>query len=170
MSPSDWQAPVAGAVYVTVVAVLRRERSTGGRTAAARTGTEPKLRPGWRIIGPPMAVNCCVAETLSEALVGEIVTDTGRCDRDGRARTFTRIAHRSCRQCHRRIDRHRCGSRIRHRRGVCPESAPHTGGTVAAGLGQTPSYALGSRESFVHRCRELPGGPKRSTRRWWGRL
>src|SRR5882672_8368200 len=67
---------VAGAVYVTVVVVCPESAPHAGAQLLP-DWDRAQVTPWLAVSLATDAVNCCVAETLSEALVGEIVTDTG---------------------------------------------------------------------------------------------
>src|SRR5258708_5192261 len=67
---------VAGAAYVTVVAVCPESAPHAGAQLLP-DWDRAQVTPWLAVSLATDAVNCCVAETLSEALVGGVVTDTG---------------------------------------------------------------------------------------------
>src|SRR5258707_15784999 len=73
--PVGLAGTVAGAVYVTVVAVCPESAPHAGAQLLP-DWDRAQVTPWLAVSLATDAVNCCVPETFNEALVGEIVTDT----------------------------------------------------------------------------------------------
>ena len=67
---------VAGAIYVTAVLVCPESAPQPGAQALP-AWVRAQVTPWFTRSLTTLAVNCCAFDTFSDALVGEIVTDTG---------------------------------------------------------------------------------------------